>query len=453
MEEVEKNLNNINGSPSEAEPGYWVFNGEKRAFMLDELCTKYFNIKRNGVWIPETVLLDHITIKNVERFYRVMDSKDTGSIIFEDVQITSGLYCNYRFVINGSVLSRFDDGRVKYAVGYITTIQSADAEFISREIAGDGFFSWDGLENILHFSSLALELLGYDYNEYEINLNEWIEHIIHPDDIDIIDVEKHIMQSASYGDSFEFCARLRNHSGNYIWAIVRGIVSERDETGIALKVIGTVSDISLVQDNFENIKSLLYTDTLTGLKNRSYYQHHMNMWSEPRLHPVSVIYIDVTGLKITNDVLGHSDGDALLLGITDILTTKIQRQCDIMRLAGDEFLVIMPKCEKEECLMIMQCLLDGIVEHNKDKDIMPIFAGFGCAFLGEIPNDTLHACIERADERMQEYKDAHRKENYTELKAYLEKRMGRPVSMRDGRRFEYLSDDERKQAQTSDPHQ
>ena len=50
---------------------------------------------------------------------------------------------------------------------------------------------------------------------------------------------------------------------------------------------------------------------------------------------------------------------------------------------------------------------------------------------------------------MQAYKDAHRKENYAQLKVYLEKRKGRPVSMRDGRRLEYYSQQERDQMHKS----
>ena len=97
----------------------------------------------------------------------------------------------------------------------------------------------------------------------------------------------------------------------------------------------------------------------------------------------------------------------------------------------------------------MQELIDYIDRHNSSQNVMPTFVGFGCAWLGELEQDTLHATIERADVRMQAYKDAHRKENYAQLKVYLEKRKGRPVSMRDGRRLEYYSQQERDQMHKS----
>ena len=86
-------------------------------------------------------------------------------------------------------------------------------------------------------------------------------------------------------------------------------------------------------------------------------------------------------------------------------------------------------------------------EHNKNFGMMPTFVGYGCSTMGEVENDTLHACIERADVRMQAYKDAMRKENYSKLKVYLELRKGRPVSMRDGRRLEYYSKEQRAEMQ------
>lgn len=429
-------------------PGYWIFRGDTREFMLDENCAASFGINKINVWITQEEILEHITLRNMERFFRVMDTHDLGSIIFEDVLITRGPNAGKAYVINGSVLARFSDGKVRHATGYMVNAQSTFSEFIAREIAGDDFFSWDFETNRFRFSANYCHLLGYDEQEFPQTWEQWA-NIVHPDDRDMMAVERHIMESPRYGDSFEFCLRLRHYDGHYIWTIGRGIVLARNEQGYALSLIGSFSDINLVQDNFDNIKQMLYTDTLTGLKNRSYFQNNSAKWQDEKVKPIGVIYADVTGLKITNDVLGHADGDILLLTVTEALTTVITRPCDIMRLAGDEFVVIMTNCDEQECKALMQELIDYIDRHNSSQNVMPTFVGFGCAWLGELEQDTLHATIERADVRMQAYKDAHRKENYAQLKVYLEKRKGRPVSMRDGRRLEYYSQQEREQMHKS----
>lgn len=429
-------------------PGYWIFRGDTREFMLDENCAASFGINKINVWISQEEILEHFTLRNMERFFRVMDTQDLGSIIFEDVLITRGPNAGKAYVINGSVLARFSDGKARHATGYMVNAQSTFSEFIAREIAGDDFFSWDFETNRFRFSANYCHLLGYDEQEFPQTWEQWA-NIVHPDDRDMMAVERHIMESPRYGDSFEFCLRLRHYDGHYIWTIGRGIVLARNEQGYALSLIGSFSDINLVQDNFDNIKQMLYTDTLTGLKNRSYFQNNSAKWQDEKVKPIGVIYADVTGLKITNDVLGHADGDILLLTVTEALTTVITRPCDIMRLAGDEFVVIMTNCDEQECKALMQELIDYIDRHNSSQNVMPTFVGFGCAWLGELEQDTLHATIERADVRMQAYKDAHRKENYAQLKVYLEKRKGRPVSMRDGRRLEYYSQQERNQMHKS----
>ena len=115
-----------------------------------------------------------------------------------------------------------------------------------------------------------------------------------------------------------------------------------------------------------------------------------------------------------------------------------------MRLAGDEFLVIMMRCDEEESKAIIRDLNAYVEQHNEIPEVMPVFVGFGRATIGEVQRDSLHACIERADVRMQQAKEEQRESNYAELKKYLEKRKGRPVSMRDGRRLEYMSTEDRK---------
>lgn len=423
--------------------GSWIFDGQRQRFLLDPVCARLFGLEVEAQdYLSVEQVLSRLSWRNQERFYKVMRSRDLGNIIFEDVEMVSGPYQGESFVIHGSVITRYPDDSVRYATGSFSPIISTYADFLSHEMAGDSFFSFEPQSNRLRFSDSYTYFLGYASSEKPQTIEE-LNYLVHPDDRELIDVERHILSSPDYGDSFEFCVRLRHKNGNYIWTIGRCLVLSRDEKGRALQLIGSFSDINLIQDNFENIKQLLYTDTLTGLKNRSYFQHHESMWQDPMMSPLSVIYADVTGLKITNDVLGHADGDILLLTVTEMLTTVISQRCDIMRLAGDEFLVIVPQCSEAEAAALVEKLKAYLEHHNQIPDVLPLFVGLGSATLGEVEHDTLHSCIERADVRMQAAKDEQRLDNYTKLKAYLEKRKGRPVSMRDGRRLTYLSESER----------
>lgn len=424
--------------------GYWIFDGSTRQLLLDKVCDEYLGLQTNNEWVSENLYLSRLPVRSMERYFRFMDSADFGDLIYDQIEVTQGPYARQHMVINGSVISRGNDGSVAWATGYLSLADSAFSEYLSHEIAGDDYFMWDLFTGQMRFATSFCHLLDYDENVFPTSWNGWCE-LIHPDDREIIDFQQYVLNSTRYGDSFELCMRLRHINGTYVWAMLRAVVINRDDQGMARTLIGTMSNIDLVQDNFENIKQLLYTDTLTGLKNRTYFQQHMDQWASSPKQPISVIYADVTGLKITNDVLGHADGDILLLTVAEAISSVVTREAEVMRLAGDEFVIIMPRCQTSECLELMTQLQAFMDEHNADSEQMPTFVGFGCATIGEVANDTLHATIERAEVRMQANKDANRVENYAKLKAYLEKRKGRPVSMRDGRRLEYLSPEEREQ--------
>lgn len=87
-------------------------------------------------------------------------------------------------------------------------------------------------------------------------------------------------------------------------------------------------------------------DGLCGIKNRS----AMEMTTKKikrRNYSVGVLYADANGLKVVNDTLGHEAGDALLKGISEIMSRHFDPD-DIYRVGGDEFVVILPRVSKED---------------------------------------------------------------------------------------------------------
>ena len=145
-------------------------------------------------WLRDDSVLSRLSWKNKELFYRVMHSRETGNIIFEDVEMVSGPYQGESFVIQGSVLSRFPDGRVRYATGSLSSIFSSYADFLSHEIAGDSFFSFDPCTNELRFSDSYTYFLGYEEDEMPQTVEE-LSYLVHPDDREILDIERHCLSS------------------------------------------------------------------------------------------------------------------------------------------------------------------------------------------------------------------------------------------------------------------
>jgi diguanylate cyclase (GGDEF)-like protein len=108
---------------------------------------------------------------------------------------------------------------------------------------------------------------------------------------------------------------------------------------------GTGTDISDEYHREEETARLARYDSLTGLSNR----HRMAHLIETTLtafkaarRSCAVMMIDLDRFKHVNDTLGHPAGDELLKQVAERLGRAIDRECEIGRLGGDEFQVMLP---------------------------------------------------------------------------------------------------------------
>ncbi|MCK0534394.1 MULTISPECIES: diguanylate cyclase [unclassified Anaerobiospirillum] len=305
--------------------GHWVYDGNSDSFLMDEICAACMGKTEYHKWYPVPEVICHVSAFDTARFAMNMRQNVLGDVIFERITMISGPYEGETFIIQGSVLERDETGQAIWATGYMSHESSPHSEFIPREMSGDGMYMWEGLEGNIVCSASMHAMLGLTEEEFPKTLADLVETLVHPDDNDFFLVLRQIKLSPQYGDYFESCMRLRHKNGEYIWAICRGLVQERNEDGIAIRGIGSVTNINLVQSSFDNIKLMMFTDSLTGLHNRNFFQQNAMRYEEEEYQPVSIIFIDVSGLKLTNDILGHSHGDYLLIKTRDIIHDAVKR--------------------------------------------------------------------------------------------------------------------------------
>ena len=100
----------------------------------------------------------------------------------------------------------------------------------------------------------------------------------------------------------------------------------------------------------ERLEYMSNIDTLTGVRNRNSMNArvdwHVNK-SVPVRTPFGVIFADLNGLKQCNDSGGHEAGDKLLQNAAKVLKKHFEHD-EIYRSGGDEFVVIVQKCEKDD---------------------------------------------------------------------------------------------------------
>lgn len=106
----------------------------------------------------------------------------------------------------------------------------------------------------------------------------------------------------------------------------------------------------------EEIVYLSYHDQLTGLYNRRFFEEELNRVNEENKLPLSIIMVDVNGLKLMNDVFGHEKGDELLKRSAEIIQIGCRKSDIVTRYGGDEFVIILKETTKEESKEIIKSI-------------------------------------------------------------------------------------------------
>jgi diguanylate cyclase (GGDEF)-like protein len=108
---------------------------------------------------------------------------------------------------------------------------------------------------------------------------------------------------------------------------------------------GTGSDITEEFFREEETARLAKYDSLTGLSNRhrmaQQIENTLTVFKQARRN-CALMMLDLDRFKHVNDTLGHAAGDELLRQVAERLGRAIDRDCEIGRLGGDEFQVLLP---------------------------------------------------------------------------------------------------------------
>jgi diguanylate cyclase (GGDEF)-like protein len=166
------------------------------------------------------------------------------------------------------------------------------------------------------------------------------------------------------------------------------------------------SDVTAMKNAEEIIRRQAYTDSMTGFHNRLFFEAEMSRMNAQlsALKPLSIIVIDIDGLKITNDTFGHNAGDELLKKAAAIIR-KIFKGCGVIsRIGGDEFCILLPRTEQRLAQEKTDYLLRLLNRANSLYPSIPISMSIGIASTEEDENDDIYGVYRRADDDMYKYK-------------------------------------------------
>ncbi|MGB3507870.1 MAG: AAA-like domain-containing protein [Microcoleaceae cyanobacterium] len=168
----------------------------------------------------------------------------------------------------------------------------------------------------------------------------------------------------------------------------------------------------LEQENQE-LKSLVNIDSLTKIYNRRYFDQFLNIeWQRMARAqtPLSLILLDIDCFKLYNDTYGHQAGDSCLKQVALKTRNCLKRPSDIVaRYGGEELVMILPQTNTKGAYSVAQKISNEIkrlgIEHIKSKVKLGLIT-VSMGISSTIPNyqDNPAILIRAADEALYQSK-------------------------------------------------
>lgn len=130
-------------------------------------------------------------------------------------------------------------------------------------------------------------------------------------------------------------------------------------------VLVSLQDITARKKAEEYLRYLGSHDVLTGLYNRMFFEQTLREWEQDSPYPVSVLVVDINGLKLVNDTYGRQAGDDLIRRAAEVLQKASEENDILARIGGDEFVVLIPNCGERKAAQMVERIQNLVDLNNK----------------------------------------------------------------------------------------
>ncbi|HFB54099.1 MAG TPA: diguanylate cyclase [Sulfurimonas autotrophica] len=166
----------------------------------------------------------------------------------------------------------------------------------------------------------------------------------------------------------------------------------------------------------KKLENASYTDSLTGLHNRRYfnfiYERELKRAKRNKSY-ITFMMLDIDYFKQYNDTYGHVEGDFALKSVAKVLKDTLKRPSDyVFRLGGEEFGVLLSDTDESSSAKLAREICDAVRgrelkhENSKAGEFVTISIGVVCCVADDALDDEV--LISRADEMLYEAKESGR---------------------------------------------
>ena len=167
-------------------------------------------------------------------------------------------------------------------------------------------------------------------------------------------------------------------------------------------VLVALTDISARKKAEAYLEYLGTHDELTKLLNRAFYVEEIQRLQRRQQFPVSVIVIDLNGLKRVNDEQGHMVGDEMLRRLGEVLDKAVEPPGRACRIGGDEFAILLPHTDLEAARSLLDEIRALLAINNQFHPTATLQMAAGVATV--VAGDRIEDAIKLADRRMYDEK-------------------------------------------------
>ena len=191
-------------------------------------------------------------------------------------------------------------------------------------------------------------------------------------------------------------------------AVVTWYITTFERGGAATRAVQPPGDVFTwltYRQRYEEARSLLARDALTGLYNRGYFDEfapRQIAHADRARHQMSLVLVDVDRLKAANDTFGHRAGDDLVRAVAAELRHMVRASDAACRYGGDEFAVVLTTADQPSARIFADRLRQNIRANTTALAPTPPWAPATVSIgVATMPADgqTLDALIHVADQR------------------------------------------------------
>ncbi|MCP5142209.1 MAG: EAL domain-containing protein [Chromatiales bacterium] len=207
----------------------------------------------------------------------------------------------------------------------------------AQEVARLGYWRWVVGSDLFEVSEHLQKMAGIPVGSRNIHLRDYLE-LVRAEDRRKIERTIRAAATGAAQDAMDF--QMASAEPDEAPTLYQTLTFSEEDGGT---VVGIVQDVSEQRAAEAMIRNLAYTDTLTGLRSRGYFQNYLESYIAAALRHgerFGLLYMDLDGFKDINDSMGHDIGDQLLKVIAGRLQKELRESDVAARLGGDEFCIL-----------------------------------------------------------------------------------------------------------------